>query len=342
MFRFEHLTHLYALAAIPVLTLFFYLTRRNRARDVLKFGQFDLVRRLMPQVSLLKHPLKFGILMVAFAFLVIGWANPQWGTKRERAKRRASDVIIALDISNSMLADDVKPNRLERSRAFALDLADALKGERIGFVEFAGNAYLQTPLTTDYAAASMFIKSANPSHAPTQGTAIAEAIAIAEKTFGSEAKNHKVLVVISDGEDHDSDAIDRAKQAHDNGLLIFTVGVGTSEGGMIPIDFGNGLIDFKRDENGETIRSKVNEKMLTDVANAAEGTYFNLASTTNVVEALKNRIDKVEKRELETRSFSAFESYFQWFIAIALLILVVEFMMPYRKSDWEEKDIFKI
>lgn len=342
MFRFEHLTHLYALAAIPVLTLFFYLTRRNRARDVLKFGEFDLVRRLMPQVSLLKHPLKFGILMVAFAFLVIGWANPQWGTKRERAKRRASDVIIALDISNSMLSDDIKPSRLERARAFALDLATALKGERIGFVEFAGNAYLQTPLTTDYAAAAMFIKSANPSHAPTQGTAIADAIAISEKTFGKEAKNHKVLIIVSDGEDHDSDAIDRAKEAHDNGLLIFTVGVGTTEGGMIPVDFGSGLIDFKRDENGQPVRSKVNEKMLTDVANAAEGAYFNLAATTNVVEALKNRVDKVEKRELEARSFSEFESYFQWFIAIALLILVAEFMMPYRKSDWEEKDIFKI
>jgi Ca-activated chloride channel homolog len=342
MFRFEHLTHLYALAAIPVLTLFFYLTRRNRARDVLKFGEFDLVRRLMPQVSLLKHPLKFGILMVAFAFLVIGWANPQWGTKRERAKRRASDVIIALDISNSMLSDDIKPSRLERARAFSLDLAAALKGERIGFVEFAGNAYLQTPLTTDYAAASMFIKSANPSHAPTQGTAIADAIAISEKTFGTDAKNHKVLIIVSDGEDQDSDAIDRAKEAHDNGLLIFTVGVGTTEGGTIPIDFGNGLIDFKRDENGQTVRSKVNEKMLTDVANAGEGAYFNLAATSNVVEALKNRVDKVEKRELEARSFSEFESYFQWFIAIALLILVAEFMMPYRKSDWEEKDIFKI
>jgi Ca-activated chloride channel homolog len=342
MFRFEHLTHLYALAAIPVLTLFFYLTRRNRARDVLKFGQFELVRRLMPQVSLLKHPLKFGILMVAFLFLVVAWANPQWGTKRERAKRRASDVIIALDISNSMLADDVKPSRLERARAFALDLANALKGERIGFVEFAGNAYLQTPLTTDYAAASMFIKSANPTHAPTQGTALADAIDISEKTFGTEAKNHKVLVIISDGEDHDSDAIERAKEAHDNGLLIFTIGVGTTEGGMIPFDFGNGLIDFKRDDNGQPVKSKVNEKMLTDLANAAEGAYFNLSATTNVIDALKNRVDKVEKKELEARSFSEFESYFQWFLAIALLILVAEFMMPYRKSDWEEKDIFKI
>jgi Ca-activated chloride channel homolog len=342
MFRFEHLTHLYALAAIPVLTLFFYLTRRNRARDVLKFGEFELVRRSMPQVSLLKQPLKFGILMVAFLFLVVAWANPQWGNKREKAKRRASDVIIALDISNSMLADDVKPSRLERARAFALDLASALKGERIGFVEFAGNAYLQTPLTTDYAAASMFIKSANPNHAPTQGTALADAIDISEKTFGTEAKNHKVLVIISDGEDHDSDAIARAKEAHDNGLLIFTIGVGTTEGGMIPFDFGNGLIDFKRDENGQPVKSKVNEQMLTDLANAAEGAYFNLSATTNVIEALQNRVDKVEKRELEARSFSEFESYFQWFLAIALLILVAEFMMPYRKSDWEEKDIFKI
>ena len=342
MFRFEHLSQLYALALLPFLGLFFYLMRRERAKSLAKFGDFNLIRRLMPHVSLLKHPLKFGILMLSFTLLIIAWANPQWGMTRERAQKRASDIIIALDISNSMLADDIKPNRLERARAFSLDLATALKTERIGFIEFAGNAYLQTPLTTDYAAAAMFIKSANPSHAPTQGTAIEEAIDLAEKTFGTDAKNHKVLVIISDGEDHDSDAISRAKQAKDNGLIVFTVGVGTSEGGLMPMDLGGGAIDFKRNEDGQPIRSKINEKMLTDVAQATEGDYFNLSNTKGIIEALQNRVEKVEKRALEARSFNSFESYFQWFVAVGLLLLVIEFMMPYRKSDWENKDIFKI
>jgi Ca-activated chloride channel homolog len=339
MFRFEFPNHLYALALIPVLTLFFYLTRRARAKAVARFGNFDLVRRLMPQVSMLKHPLKFGILMVAFALLTIAWANPQWGTKRERAKRKASDIIIALDISNSMLSDDIKPSRLERAQALALDLTQALKTERIGVVVFAGNAYLQMPLTVDYAAAALFIKSANPNNASTQGTALSEAITVAERSFAKDARNNKVVILLSDGEDHDSDALKTAKTAHENGMTIFTIGVGTTEGGFIPINFG-GLVDYKRDEQGQPIRSKINEQMLNDLAQAGGGEYFNLAATNGIAEALQNRIEKVEKRELEARSFSEYESYFQWFAAAALLILLGEFIMPYRRSSWEGKDIF--
>lgn len=341
MFRFENLDHFYALALIPVLTLFFILMRRKRLKAVLRFGETDLVKRLMPQVSNIKHQLKFGILMLVFGLLVIAWANPQLGTKREKAKRKASDVIIALDISNSMLSDDIKPSRLELARAFTLDLVQALKGERIGSIVFAGNAYLQMPLTTDYAAAAMFIKSSNPNQAPTQGTAISEAIDVAERAFGEKAKGNKVLIIISDGEDHDSEAIERAKKAKDNGLVVFTVGVGTPDGGFMPVDFG-GTTDYKRDEKGQPIKTKLNEQMMKDLAAAGDGEYFNIANTKNVIEALQNRIEKVEKREMELRSFSEYESYFQYFVLFALLILVFEFMMAYRKSNWEEKDIFKI
>ncbi len=341
MFRFEHLDHFYALALIPILTVFFIFTRRKRFKALLRFGETGLVKRLMPQVSNIKHPLKFGILMVAFGLLVIAWANPQLGTKREKAKRKASDVIIALDISNSMLSDDVKPSRLELARAFTLDLVQALKGERIGSIVFAGNAYLQMPLTTDYAAAAMFLKSSNPDQAPTQGTAISEAIDVAERAFGEKNKGNKVLIIISDGEDHDSEAIERAKKAKDNGLIVFTVGVGSTEGGFMPIDFG-GTTDYKRDDKGQPIRTKLNEQMLKDLAAAADGEYFNITTTKSVIEALQNRIEKVEKREMELRSFSEYESYFQYFVLFALLILVLEFMMAYRKSDWEEKDIFRV
>ena len=340
MFRFEQPLHFYAFLLIPVLTVFFYLTRRARRQALSRFGESALVGRLMPQVSRLKHSLKFGILMLTFTLIIVAWANPQWGTKREKVKKKASDVIVALDISNSMLSDDLKPSRLDRARAFALDLVRELKGERIGTIIFAGNAYLQMPLTTDYAAAAMFLKSANPDQAPSQGTALSEAIDVAEKAFPEDNKAHKILIIISDGEDQDSDALARAKTAKDNGLMIFTVGVGTEKGGTIPTDF-NGIIDYKRDEKGQPIVTKLNESMMRDLAAAGEGEYFNIANTNGIIEALKNRISKVEKRELEVRSFSDYESYFQWFVFGAIVILVVEFMMPYRKSDWEDKDIFK-
>ncbi len=341
MFRFEHFNHFYALALIPVLTIFFIWMRRKRLKALLKFGEPRLVKGLMPQVSNIKHQLKFGILMLVFGLLVIAWANPQLGTKREKAKRKASDIMIALDISNSMLSDDVKPNRLELARTFTVDLVQALKGERIGSIVFAGNAYLQMPLTTDYAAAAMFLKFSNPDQAPTQGTAISEAIDVAERAFGEESKGNKVLILISDGEDHDSEAVDRATIAKDHDLTIFTLGVGTPEGGFMPVEFG-GVTDYKRDEKGQPIRTILNEQMLKDLARAGGGEYFNIANTTGVIEALQNRIEKVEKKEMETRSFSEYESYFQYFVLFALLLLFFEFMMTYKKSNWEEKDIFRI
>lgn len=341
MFRFEHPTHLYALGLIPVLIIFFYFAQRTRRRALSRFGQEHLVKQLMPEVSKLKHTLKFILLVLVFTLLIIAWANPQLGTKKEKVKKKASDIMVALDISNSMLSDDIKPNRLERARAFTLDLIRELRGERLGSIVFAGNAYLQMPLTTDYAAAAMFVKSANPDQAPTQGTAISEAIDIAEMAFSKEAKNHKVLIVISDGEDHEIDAVAHAKEAHENGLLIFTIGVGTTEGGFIPMRFGS-TEDYKRDENGQPVRTAINETMMKDVAKAGGGDYFNIANTNGIIEALKSRIEKVEKRELEVRSYSEYESYFQWFLFPAIIILVIEFMIPYRKDTWEKKDIFKI
>ena len=279
--------------------------------------------------------------MVAFSLLVVAWANPQRGTKRAKVAKKAADIMVALDISNSMLATDLSPSRLERARTFALDLVRELRSERIGTIVFAGNAYLQMPLTTDYTAAALFLRSANPDQAPTQGTALSEAIDLAERTFPQADKAHKVLIILSDGEDHDSEAVSRAEEAAENGLLVFTIGVGTPEGGAIPQNY-DGIIDFKRDEKGQTVKTQLNEKMLKDLAAAGQGEYFNLANTRGIIEALKNRIAKVEKRELETRAFNEFESYYQWFLLAALVILVAEFMLPYRKSAWEDRDIFKI
>lgn len=332
MFRFEHPEFLYALALLPVLVLFFSAMLIARRRAIRRFGTTTLMLRLMPERSKYKHIYKFVLLCIGLFLLIIGLANPQWGSKKEEVTRRSVDVFIALDISQSMLAQDIPPNRLERAKRFAQGLVQALRGERLGLIIFAGNAYLQVPLTTDYAAVNLFLKSANPGMAPAQGTAIGDAVRLAEASFEEENRNHKALILITDGENHDEEARDQVQTARDNGLLTFTVGVGTSEGSFIPIRKG-GREDYKRDQSGNPVRSRLNEEMIRDLARVGDGAYFNLASGSDAITtALQERIDGIEKREFEQRSFSAYESYFQYFLAPALLLLLLEFLIPYRKS----------
>ncbi len=343
MFRFEHPEHLYALALLPVVALFFIAMLYARRRAIRRFGSTQLMQRLMPEMSRYKHTIKFGLLLFALFFLIIGWANPQWGSKKEKVQRRSVDVFLALDISRSMLATDIPPARLERAKRFAQELADALRGERIGLILFAGNAYLQVPLTTDYAAVNLFLRSANPDMAPTQGTAIGAAINLAERSFEPDNTSHKAMVLISDGENHEEEALEEARIARDNGLLLFTVGVGTAEGSFIPIQ-DRGRQDYKRDQSGNPVRSRLNEEMLRNIARTGDGVYFNLSSgSEQVIEALQERINNIEKQEFEQRSFSNYESYFQYFIAMAIALLLVEFFISYRRSRFfRDKDIFEV
>ena len=342
MFKFEHIEHLYGFGILPLLILFFVITWYFKKRAIARFGESGLMLRLMPRMSKYKHTVKFVLLMLAVSFLIIAWANPQWGTKKEKVKRKSIDVFIALDISQSMLAQDIRPNRLERAKQFAQRLVEKLKGERIGTIIFAGNAYLQMPLTTDYAAAMMFIKSANTKMAPTQGTAISEAIDLAERSFEQDNKHHKAIVIITDGENHEEEALQRAGEAKENGLLIYTVGVGTPEGDFIPTVIG-GRRDFKRDNTGNPVKTALNEQMLRDLAQAGTGSYFNLSEGDKIIASLQESIEQIEKRELEQRSFNEFESYFQYFIAAGLFLLLLEFLISYRKSTWlEGKDIFRV
>ncbi len=341
-FRFENIDYLYALLLIPIFIVLFWLIQRARKNAFAKFGNSTLLSQLMPAYSKYKHTTKFILLLCGLAFLIVGWANPQWGSKKEKVKRKSVDIFIALDISQSMMAEDIQPNRMERARKFSQKLVDKLKGDRLGIILFAGNAYMQMPLTTDYAAAQLFLRSANPSQAPAQGTAISEAIDLAEQSFEEDNKQHKAIIIISDGETHDQDALDRAKTAADNGLLIYSVGVGTPSGGFIPTIIG-GRSDYKRDEKGNPVRTSLNEGMMQNLADEGNGFYFNLAGS-NVEEvsvALRNSIDQMEKREFEARVFNEYESYFQYFIAIAILFLIAEFLLSYRKNKWlGEKDLF--
>ncbi len=332
MFRFEHPEFLYWLIALPVLLGLFLLAAYRRRIALRRFGNTSLLPRLMPEWSNYKHGLKFSLLLLAFAFLIIGWANPQWGSKREKVKRQSVDVFIALDISNSMLAEDIAPSRLDRAQRFAQGLVEGLKGDRLGLIIFAGNAYLQVPLTTDYAAVQLFLRSTNPDQAPTQGTAIADAIDLAERSFEASVKNHRALIVITDGENHENEAVERARKAREDGLLIYTVGVGTTEGGFIP-QFQGGRLDYKRDESGAPVRTRLNEELARSVAEAGGGVYHKLSrGEEGIIANLREEIDKIEKREMEQRIFSEYNSYFQYFIGLGLLIMMFEFIISYRKS----------
>jgi len=313
-----------------------------RKRIMQRFGESHLVRQLMPQVSKYKHTVKFILLLFSMSLLCVAYANPQWGTKKEKVKRKSSDVFIALDVSESMLAQDLPPSRLDRAKQFTQKLIRELKGERIGTIIFAGNAYMQMPLTADYSSAAMFVKSASTRMVPTQGTAIGDAIRLATQSYDESGKFHKALIIITDGENHDQDALDQAKIAAEQGVLIFTVGVGTSAGSPIPT-FENGQSQYKKDKQGNTVVSKLNENMLSSLAAAGSGKYYNITNGEKVIDALQKYIETLEKQEFEQRTFSEYESYFQWFLALALLFLLIEFLLSYQKSEWwSKRDIFRV
>lgn len=341
MFRFEHPAYLYALALLPVLALLFWLARRARARALRRFGHPDTMERIMPDMSRYKHGLKFVLLLGALLFLVLGLTNPQWGSRKESVTRRSVDVFIALDVSQSMHAEDIVPSRLDRAKRFTGELVEKLRGERLGLILFAGNAYLQVPLTTDYAAVQLMLRAANPEMVPTQGTAISDALELANNSFPENNQNHRAVILISDGENHEEGALSMAKTIRGDGTLLFSIGVGTTEGSFIPVQY-RGRLDYKRDASGEPVTTRLNEAMLRDLANAGDGSYFNLLSgTDDVLEVLQRQIDRIEKRELEQRVFDQYESYFQYFLGVALLLLILEFLISYRKNEYlRDKDIF--
>ena len=340
MFRFENPDYLYFLLLIPLLSVGFFFVMRYRKILLARLGEHHLISRLTLGLSKYKHTVKFGLLMTGLLFLIIGLANPQWGAKTISGKAQGVDIFMAMDISQSMLAEDVRPNRMERAKKFAQDFIRTRAVDRVGLIVFAGNAFLQMPLTSDKSAAGLFLKTADPSMAPSQGTAIAEAIKTAEESFGEESGNSKVLIVITDGENHDDETISAAKQAAANGMTIFSVGVGTQEGGFFP-DINTGRREYKRDRSGQPVRSRLNEEMIQNLANAGEGKSYLLTDTDAVVEALDEEIAKVEKRDFEEQSYTEYESHFSIFLIIALMLLLAEFFVSYRKNAaLAGKDLF--
>ncbi|MDP1623746.1 MAG: VWA domain-containing protein [Bacteroidales bacterium] len=333
MFRFAHIYYFYLIALIPFFAALLVLFLLWKRRTLAKYGDWHVIRQLMPDYSVRKFILKYFLLMGVLASLIVALANPQTGSKLEKVKRKGIDLMICLDVSNSMMAQDIKPNRLERAKQSIIQLIDNLEGDRLGIIIFAGKAYTQLPITTDYAAAKMFTSSINTGIVPTQGTAIAEALEVAANGFG-ESKHNKAIVVITDGEDHEGEVLDKADAINKKNITIYTIGMGLPEGSPIPVYNGNIQTGYRKDREGQTIMSKLDETLLQRLASIGKGMYVRATVSETGLNKIFNDISKIEKSEIEEKQFSDYEDRFQYFVALALFLLILDLFVFERKTIW--------
>jgi Ca-activated chloride channel homolog len=328
MIQISHPSYLFLLLSVIPVTLCFIWFLWWRKNKIKLLGDPVLAQKLMPDISKYKHFSKFMLIVIALLFLVVGVLDPLIGVKYEKVKREGVDIIVALDISKSMMAEDIKPSRLIRAKMFVSKFLDKLTNDRFGLIFFAGRAYLQMPLTIDYSAGKMYLANASTDLIPAQGTSIAEAVNMARKSFKSTDKKHKVLIIITDGEDHEGADIEAIEEATKEGIIVHTIGCGTEEGAPIPI--GNGL--FKKDNEGNTVITKLNIEMIKDLANKGNGKAYILNQGNEPIVEILNDIEKMEKKGFEERVFTDFEHQFQYFLLIALVLMVIEFLISDKKS----------
>jgi Ca-activated chloride channel family protein len=337
MFRFAHPEYLYGLAVLPVILLLFILMQAWKKRARKRLGDKHLIDQLSESYSATKPVVKLILSLFGIALIIIACANPQIGTRLEEVKREGVDIIIALDVSNSMKAQDIKPSRLERAKLAISRLIDKLENDRIGIIVFAGQAYVQLPITTDYAAAKLFLSSIEPEMIPTQGTCIGCAIDMAQQSYVGNDNKHKALVIITDGENHEEDAVEAAKKASENGIVIHTIGMGTIEGSPIPV-FRNGVqVDFLKDRNGNTVVTKLETLTLERIAAEAKGIFVQASNSDDGLNAIQAQINKMEKKSFGSKQFTGYEDRFQYFLAAGLLLLLIEFSLSERKSKFIQR-----
>jgi Ca-activated chloride channel family protein len=325
MFQFQHIDHLYALALLPVLVLLFITGLVWRRKRLQNLGDENLVREQIRGYIPGRNTFKFILLSVALFLLVVGWANLRMGDKSEKTERKGVDVIVALDVSKSMLAKDIQPDRLTRAKQLIMRLTDKMQNDRVGLIVFAGKPYLQVPLTIDYSAVKMMLATVSPDMVPTQGTVIGDAIDMAMRSFTQNERKYKSLIIISDGEDHDDNAIQKAREAADAGIIIHTVGIGSPQGATL---YDPDTKALKLDENGNPVVSKLNEEEMRSIAGAGHGTYSLLQNTDEVANKLIANLDTMEQKNLGSVTYTDFTSYFQYFLIAGFLALVLEWLLP--------------
>ncbi len=328
-FRLEHIEFLFGLAAIPLLLLAFLFVLGWKKKTRLKIGEPKLVKELIKNYSPFLFALKFVLLALAFIMVIAGAANLQKQGDADNVTRKGVDVMIALDVSNSMMAEDVKPSRLERAKQLVNKLVDKMDNDRVGLVLFAGRAYMQMPLTTDHAAAKMYIQNASPDAVPTQGTVISEALRISGSGFNSKDRKFKSIVLISDGEDHDPEALKMTQSLEQNGVMINTVGIGSPDGSPI-IDATTH--ETKKDAQGNTIITKLNEPELQQLSQTTNGIYIHLDDVDDAAQKITAQLATIEQKTSGDKSFVNYKSFFQWFLAAALLLLLIELIIPEIKK----------
>jgi Ca-activated chloride channel family protein len=329
--------YLYLLFILPILVVIFLYNIYWKRKKQREFGDVELVKRLTPEKSVFKSVLKFMILLLAFACFVIALVNPKIGTKTETVKREGIDIVFAVDVSKSMLAEDIAPNRLDKTKQIISQIINELGADRIGVVAYAGSAFPVLPLTTDYGVAKMFVQSMNPGMVSSKGTSLEDAIKISEGYFDEKSKTSKLLILISDGEDHSEGAKSTAEEANKAGLKILTIGIGTVKGGPIPLK-RNGVVErFQRDRQNEVVITKLNENSLKEIAKATKGNYINGSNTKEVVDFVKKALENIEKTEFESTQFTDFNSQFQWFLGFGMLLLFVDIFLLEKKTRWVKK-----
>lgn len=331
MFRFENSEILYLLAILPILVAGFYIFRFNYNKRLKKYGNLTILQQLMPLRSTFRPALKFYFIITILGLMIVSLARPQFGSKLKEIKREGIEMVIALDVSNSMLATDITPTRLERAKQAINGLVNKMQDDKIGLIIFAGDAYTQLPLTADYVSAKMFLANISPDFVTKQGTAIGKAIDLASKSFTQTEESAKVIVVISDGENHEGDAVNAAKLAAEKGIKIYTIGMGSTQGSLIPKKNGSGFIT---DKNGNPVTTRMNPEMLNQIATAGNGKYFTASSNNVRLGDLYSELRKLEKAEIETQIYSEYDDQYAYFIALAILLLIIELLIMERKNKW--------
>jgi len=338
MIQLDEKIYFYLLFILPVIVVLFVLLQIWKKRTQSKFADLPLLKRLTPSKSKFKSTLKLLFLLLGLSVLTLGLVNPKIGTKLETVKREGVDIVFAVDVSKSMLAEDIAPNRLEKAKRLVSEIINQLASDRIGIIAYAGQAYPQLPITTDYGAAKMFLQNMNTDMLTSQGTAIDAAIELATTYYDDEDQTNRVLFIISDGEDHsEGSALDAVEEAIEEGIRIYTIGVGKTKGAPIPIK-RNGVVEsLKKDNQGEVVITKLNEEVLVDIADDGIGEYIDGSNTDEAVNYIKEQLLQMDKKEFEAKQFAEYKDQFQWFLGAGLLLFFLDIFVLDRKTKWLKK-----
>ena len=334
MFQLEEDIWFWLLFLVLGMVVLFFWTALWKRKTKRLYASAELLKRLSPDQSRFKAVLKLVVLAMAVVCFCIALVNPKVGTKLETVTREGVDIVFAIDVSKSMLAEDVAPNRLEKAQQLTAQIINNLVSDRVGIIAYAGKAVPQLPITTDYAAAKMFLQNMNTDMLSSQGTAIDEAIQLSRTYFNDAEQTNRVLVIISDGEDHKDLNLDIAKEAAKEGIKIFTIGVGSEKGGPIPLKRNGVVMRYKKNQKGETVITKLNPNTLTAIAEEADGLFIQGQNTKQVTEKIAEILNKLEKKEFEAKEFSEFKDQFQWFLGLGLFFLILDVLFLERKTAW--------